>query len=85
MRFSVSDEGIGVAEADRERIFDKFTRLDPEMARGVSGTGLGLYICRQLVDGMGGRIWVEPNSPRGSTFVLELPTAPTPAKGARSH
>jgi signal transduction histidine kinase len=85
VRFAVSDEGIGVADDDRERIFDKFTRLDPEMVRGVGGTGLGLYICRELVDGMGGRIWAEPNTGNGSTFVFELPTASAGTKGERSH
>src|SRR6476659_6513677 len=73
IRFFVSDEGIGVPEAERERIFDKFIRLDPEMSRGIGGTGLGLYICRELVGQMGGRIWVSANQPRGSTFAFEVP------------
>jgi signal transduction histidine kinase len=81
VRFAVSDEGIGVADSDRDRIFDKFTRLDPEMMRGVSGTGLGLFICRELVEGMGGRIWAEPNAGKGTTFVFELPVAPAAMKG----
>ena len=45
------------------------------MTRGVGGTGLGLYICRELVRRMAGRIWVEPRHPRGSKFALELPVA----------
>jgi signal transduction histidine kinase len=72
VRFSVSDQGMGVPEAERERIFDKFIRLDPEMSRGIGGTGLGLYICRELVAQMGGTIWVSANKPRGSTFTVEL-------------
>jgi two-component system sensor histidine kinase VicK len=75
IRFFVSDEGIGVPEAERERIFDKFIRLDPEMSRGIGGTGLGLYICRELVGQMGGSIWVSANQPRGSTFAFEIPSA----------
>jgi signal transduction histidine kinase len=75
VRFSVSDEGIGVPESERERIFDKFIRLDPEMSRGIGGTGLGLYICRELVGQMGGRIWVSANQPQGSTFAFEIPLA----------
>jgi signal transduction histidine kinase len=75
VRFSVADEGIGVPEEQRERIFDKFIRLDPEMSRGIGGTGLGLYICRELVAQMGGRIWVSANQPRGSTFAFEIPVA----------
>jgi signal transduction histidine kinase len=80
-RFAVRDEGIGFAVGDRDRIFEKFTRIDPEMVRGVSGTGLGLYICRELVEGMGGRIWAEPNAGKGSTFVFELPMASARTKG----
>ncbi len=75
LRFTVKDEGIGVPEEERERIFGKFFRLDPQMRTGVSGTGLGLYICRELVEQMGGRIWVNANEGRGSSFVFELPAS----------
>ncbi len=75
VRFSVSDRGPGIPPAERERIFDKFFRLDPELAEGVGGSGLGLYICRELVDRMGGRIWIEERAGGGSTFVVELPGA----------
>ena len=75
VRFSVRDGGLGIPPAEQERIFDKFYRLDPEMTRGVSGTGLGLYICRELVRRMDGRIWVDSVEREGSTFSFELPTA----------
>jgi signal transduction histidine kinase len=75
VRFSVRDEGLGIPEAEMERIFDKFHRLDPYLQRGVSGTGLGLYICRELVRQMNGRIWVESSVGEGSTFSFELPAA----------
>ena len=75
VRFHVRDEGLGVAPHEQERIFEKFYRADPQMTRGVSGTGLGLYICRELIGRMGGRIWVEPNDGKGSTFFFELRTA----------
>ncbi len=75
VRFYVSDEGLGIPEVEQERIFDKFYRLDPEMTRGVGGTGLGLYICSELVRRMGGRIWVESDHGQGSTFSFELPVA----------
>jgi len=75
VRFHVRDEGLGVAPDEQERIFEKFYRADPQMTRGVGGTGLGLYICRELIDRMGGRIWVEPNEEKGSTFFFELRTA----------
>ncbi len=75
VRFSVTDQGLGIPSAEQRRIFDKFYRLDPEMTRGVGGTGLGLYICRELVRRMDGRIWVDSNEGAGSTFAFELPAA----------
>jgi PAS domain S-box-containing protein len=75
VRFQVQDEGLGVSPDEQERIFEKFYRSDPQMTRGVGGTGLGLYICKELIDRMGGRIWVEPNEDKGSTFVFDLPAA----------
>jgi signal transduction histidine kinase len=80
VRFSVHDPGLGVPPAERQRIFEKFYRLDPNLTRGVGGTGLGLYISRELVRRMGGRIWVVSPRPgvRGSTFAFEMPVAPRP-------
>ncbi|TMM22026.1 MAG: PAS domain S-box protein [Actinobacteria bacterium] len=60
---------------------EKFYRADPQMVRGVGGTGLGLYICKELVSRMGGTIWVEPNSDTGSAFFFELQTADVLAHG----
>jgi PAS domain S-box-containing protein len=73
VRLAVSDRGLGIPAADQDRVFDKFFRLDPHLARGVGGTGLGLYICRELVELMDGRIWAETRAGGGSTFVVELP------------
>jgi two-component system, OmpR family, phosphate regulon sensor histidine kinase PhoR len=75
VRFSVSDEGIGIPVSEQPRVFDKFYRLDPNLTRGVGGTGLGLYICRELVRRMAGRITVESVPGEGSTFAIELPVA----------
>ncbi len=75
VRFAVADEGLGIPYADQRRIFDKFYRLDPQLTRGVGGTGLGLYISQELVRRMNGRIWVQSESGRGSTFFVELPVA----------
>jgi signal transduction histidine kinase len=75
MRFSVRDQGLGIPPAEQARIFEKFHRLDPEMTRGVGGSGLGLYICKGLVERMNGEIWVRSELGRGSTFIFELPLA----------
>jgi PAS domain S-box-containing protein len=81
VRFSVSDQGLGIPNEEQDRIFEKFYRLDPGMTRGVGGTGLGLYICNELVERMGGRIWVESEPDEGSTFYFELPRAePLPSR-----
>jgi signal transduction histidine kinase len=55
------------------------------MTRGIGGTGLGLYICRELVRRVHGRIWVEPRKSGGSTFVVEVPIADTLPRPARSR
>jgi signal transduction histidine kinase len=75
VRFAVMDEGIGIPPREQARIFEKFHRLDPNLTRGVGGTGLGLYICQELVRQMNGRIWVDSRENEGSTFVFELPRA----------
>jgi two-component system, NarL family, sensor histidine kinase BarA len=76
VRISVSDVGLGIPFGEQRRVFEKFYRLDPNMNRGVGGTGLGLYICRELVRRMDGRIWVESSGlGHGSTFNVELPAA----------
>jgi PAS domain S-box-containing protein len=73
--FYVRDEGLGIPAGEQARIFEKFYRLDPEMTRGIGGTGLGLYICSELLERMDGRIWVESQEGVGSTFSFELPAA----------
>jgi PAS domain S-box-containing protein len=80
--FFVRDEGLGIPAEEQSRIFEKFYRLDPEMLRGIGGTGLGLYICSELVSRMDGRIWVESTEGEGSTFFFELPAAEGPAARA---
>jgi PAS domain S-box-containing protein len=75
LRIAVRDEGIGIPEPEQPRIFEKFYRFHPDMTRGVGGTGLGLYISRELVRRMGGSIWVESSEGVGSTFFVKLPLA----------
>jgi signal transduction histidine kinase len=66
--FSVQDEGVGIAPESSERIFDQFARGDEG-----SGAGLGLAICRQVVERHGGRIWVDSEKGRGATFFFTIP------------
>ena len=72
VRVAVRDEGLGIPLTEQTRIFEKFYRLDPNLTRGVGGTGLGLYICRELVRRMDGSIWVVSREGAGSTFTVEL-------------
>jgi signal transduction histidine kinase len=74
-RIEVRDRGLGIPESEQARVFEKFTRLDPSLSRGVGGTGLGLYITRELVERMGGAIGVDSTPGAGSTFAVELPTS----------
>jgi PAS domain S-box-containing protein len=83
--FHVADEGMGIPPEERPRIFEKFYRLDPDMTRGIGGTGLGLYICSELVERMGGRIWVESREASGSAFYFELPLAGATRSAARAR
>ena len=73
----VRDEGPGVDPAERERIFERFAR--GSSARGVPGSGIGLYVSRELARRMGGRLLLEESSLSGSVFALELPLAPADA------
>ena len=76
VRIAVRDDGIGIAPLEQRRIFGKFYRVDPQLARGVGGTGLGLYICRELVRRMGGRLSVTSEEGKGSVFAVDLPATP---------
>jgi two-component system sensor histidine kinase KdpD len=73
VRFRVRDEGPGIPEAERDQVFERFHRLDGGAAK--PGTGLGLYICRALVEAHGGRIGVEAASEGGTIFSFTLPRA----------
>jgi two-component system, NtrC family, sensor histidine kinase KinB len=72
VRISVQDNGPGIPESDRERIFDKFTRLK-NSKNGPSGLGVGLAFCKLAVKGHGGKIWVEPAPEKGARFIFTLP------------
>jgi len=71
----VADQGMGIPATERERIFRKFYRAESAARDGAAGTGLGLFIARELVTAMGGRIWVDSTEGKGSSFAFELPVA----------
>ncbi|MGQ0831384.1 MAG: sensor histidine kinase, partial [Microthrixaceae bacterium] len=72
---SVSDNGPGVPAGDRERIFDKFTRLGDHLTRPQQGVGLGLFIARRSLEQMNGAIWCDESSTGGARFAFTLPVS----------
>jgi len=84
VRIEVRDDGPGISDKHRERVFERFYRADPSRSREAGGTGLGLSIVKHLVESMGGEVGVEPNAPRGSIFWLQLPRATLPQKALAS-
>ena len=75
VRVDVSDTGIGIAPEDLPRVFDRFFRADHPLVQEVGGTGLGLSIVKAFVEMLGGRVWVESELDKGSTFSFTLPVA----------
>ncbi|MBP6962000.1 PAS domain S-box protein [Candidatus Saccharibacteria bacterium] len=73
VQFHISDTGPGIPKEDQSHLFQKFYRVDNSATRTIGGTGLGLYICRKIVDLYNGRIWVESEFGKGSTFYINLP------------
>ncbi len=77
---TVEDEGPGISLDDQSRLFQKFVRLQQSLTTAVRGTGLGLWICRQYVEAMGGEIWVESRPGHGARFSFILPRVATPTE-----
>jgi signal transduction histidine kinase len=75
VRLAVRDCGLGIPAGEQDRIFEKFYRLDPALTRGVGGSGLGLFISRELVSRMDGSITVHSRPGEGAAFVVSLPAA----------
>ncbi len=72
---SVADEGAGIPEDEKKAVFQKFYRMGNEQTRKAQGTGLGLFICRKIVQDHGGEIWIDDNRPTGSKFIVQLTKA----------
>ena len=73
LTIGVSDRGVGITPEQAERLFERFYRVDSTLTRTTRGVGLGLFICRSLVEAQGGRIWVDSQPGQGSTFWFTLP------------
>jgi len=70
---AVSDQGIGISVADQAKLFEPFQRVEESRLDGTRGLGLGLLVCRRLVEAHGGRIWLESQPGSGATFFFTLP------------
>jgi signal transduction histidine kinase/CheY-like chemotaxis protein len=84
LHFSVRDTGIGIPAEKQATVFDAFSQVDGSMTRRYGGTGLGLTICKKLVDLMQGRLWLESEPGHGSTFHFTIPLALQDSPAARS-
>ena len=76
IQIGISDEGIGIPKEHLAKIFDRFHRIDNRDTRKAGGTGIGLYIVKNLVEAHGGRVWAESEVGKGSKFIFELPKCP---------
>lgn len=73
LQFSVSDTGFGISEDKKEQVFESFSQADQNTTRKFGGTGLGLPICKKLIEAMGGDIWIEDTFGQGATFNFSIP------------
>ena len=78
---SISDQGLGIPRQDINKVFDRFYRVDKVRSRQQGGTGLGLAISKEVIEALGGRIWVDSQEGKGSTFYISLPYQPLDEDG----
>jgi hypothetical protein len=76
VRFSVKDQGVGLTPEDQIRVFEPFYQVEDTLSRSYGGTGLGLTICRGIIEAQRGKIWVESKPGEGSTFFFTVPLTP---------
>lgn len=76
VEISVKDEGIGINEADYERVFHPFVQIDESISRKHGGVGLGLALVKRFVELHGGKVWVKASPGKGSTFTFRIPKRP---------
>lgn len=76
VQFFVKDNGVGISEINQKEIFKKFYQIDTSASRKRNGSGLGLTICKGIIEGLGGKIWVESKENIGTTFYFEIPKQP---------
>lgn len=82
LRVDVTDNGIGISESDKEIVFEKFRQVGDTLTNRPQGTGLGLPICRQIINHFGGRLWVQSEPGEGATFSFTLPFGLAQARAA---
>ncbi|MDQ3249875.1 MAG: cell wall metabolism sensor histidine kinase WalK, partial [Chloroflexota bacterium] len=70
----VADQGIGIPQLELPKIFDRFYRVDSGLRRSTAGAGLGLFLCKAIVEAHGGQIWARSEPNKGTTFFVGLPT-----------
>lgn len=76
MELSISDQGMGIPQADLNKVFSRFYRVDKARSRAMGGSGLGLAISKEVVEQHGGNIWVRSEEGVGTTFYISLPIVP---------
>ena len=69
----VADDGIGIPKSEQEHIFERFYRVESPLSRRTEGTGLGLYLCKEVIEAHGGKIWVQSEPGKGAKFIFKLP------------
>jgi signal transduction histidine kinase len=80
----IKDQGVGISPASQARLFEKFYRVQTDKTKDITGTGLGLFIVKQIIEKMHGRIWVESEEGKGSTFSFSLPRGDGPGDSSLS-